>query len=729
MGKLDGMDPKLVRDLLSEVRQAAERMRTTEGRVARMMSAAGLSAQSTHRPVQVAESCDIMVRDVSSRVELLEKRVKQEGGSPAGQPVSSGEKAEDHKEKTSGVADARGEASKETDAKGADAKDHAKPAAPKAEDLKPAVRPDDDQKHKPDAGPKDGHSGSDTKPDPKPDAGSKGDERSPREGHSSSSGGRTDSDAKPDAGSKGDERSPRDGHPGPDTKPEAKPDAKPDAKHDTGSKGDERSPRDGHPGPDTKPDAKPDAGSKGDERSDTKPDNASKDDERSPRGGHSGPDAKPDAGSKGDERSPRDGDSPYGSYEDAGSKGDERPSGEEDSFYGSSEGDSSSDAKPDAGSKGDERSPRGGDSPYGSYEDAGSESDERSSGESGSSYDSSSDAKPDAGSKGDERSPRDGDSPYGSYEDAGDDSSSDAKPDAGSKGDERSPRSDGKVDILDTPQKDHPDDVDQAGGSKAKVVEMDGAKVLQIPLDSPTAEQVNTLLDHIEDVPLLDAADGDPDPGGTAPQASGLQTGDAGSLPQGDDGNPGLHSGPSGADSHQAGKADPYEALPSAKPALPIPDTVEQALDPAPQNTGTQAVGAFYDGGTTEQAGTHTTTANTHAAGSHGTSTHVTGTHAVNTHAAGTHPASDGAHKTIINTGSVHPVAHSADPKDGVLAQWAKEADEAGGKGGAGGFYGDDWEEEGTWKSTSDGQGDSRGAVLREDPSRPSTPSGPGAVK
>ncbi|MFF4411077.1 hypothetical protein ACFYY8_01035 [Streptosporangium sp. NPDC001559] len=687
MGKLDGMDPKLVRDLLSEVRQAAERMRTTEGRVARMMSAAGLSAQSTHRPVQVAESCDIMVRDVSSRVELLEKRVKQEGGSPAGQPVSSGEKTEDHKEKTSGVADARGEASKETDAKGADAKDHAKPAAPKTEDLKPAVRPDDDQKHKPDAGPKDGHSGSDTKSDPKPDAGSKGDERSPREGHSSSSGGRTDSDAKPDAGSKGDERSPRDGHPGPDTKH----DAKPDAKHDAGSKGDERSPRDGHPGPD----------------------------------------AKHDAGSKGDERSPS-GDGRSDTKPDNPSKGGERPSG--DGHSSSSGGRTDSDAKPDAGSKGDERSPRGGDSPYGSYEDVGSESDERSLGES----DSSSDAKPDAGSKGDERSPRDGDSPYGSYEDAGDDSSSDAKPDAGSKGDERSPRSDGKVDILDTPQKDHPDDVDQAGGSKAKVVEVDGAKVLQIPLESPTAEQVNTLLDHIEDVPLLDAADGNPDPGGTAPQTSGLQTGDAGSVPQGGDGNPGLHSGPDGpdgpggADSHQAGKADPYEASPSAKPALPIPDTVEQALDPAPQNTSTQAVGAFYDGGTTEQTGTH-------AAGTQATSTHATGTHAVNTHAAGTqatgthptatHVASDGAHKTIVNTGSVHPVAHSADPKDGVLAQWAKEADGAGGKGGADGFYGDDWEEEGTWKSTSAGQGDSRGAVLREDPSRPSTPSGPGAVK
>ncbi|MFD0886206.1 hypothetical protein ACFQ08_16800 [Streptosporangium algeriense] len=679
MGKLDGMDPKLVRDLLSEVRQAAERMRTAEGRVARMMSAAGLSAQSTHRPSRVADSCDVMVRDVVSRVELLEKRVKQEGGSPAGQPVASSEKTGTHRAETSEVADAKGEAP-EADAKGTDSKEHAKPGTPKAEDLKPAVRPDDDQKHGPDAGskgdersPRDGHSGSDAKPDTKPDAGSKGDERSPRDGHSSSSGGRTDSDAKPDAGSKGDERSPRDGHSGSDAKPDTRPDAKPD----TGSKGDERS-----PSGDGRSDTKPDNPSKGGERSsgdtpDAKPDAGSKGDERSPRDGHSGPDAKPDAGSKGDERSPRDGDSPYGSYE----------------------GGSSSDAKPDAGSKGDERSPRDGGSSYGSGGDG-----------------SSSDAKPDAGSKGDERSPRDGDSPYGSD---GDGSSSDAKPDAGSKGDERSPRGDGKVDIVDTPQKDHPDDVDRIGEDKPKVVEVDdGSKVLQIPLDSPTVEQVGTLLDHIEDVPLLDAADGNPDPGGTVPQISDLQAGDEGFVPQGDDGGPGLHSGPSGADSHQPGKADPYDALPSAKPALPIPDTVEQALDPAPQNnTSTQAVGAFYDGGVTEQTGTQT--ANTHTTG---------------THATVTYSASDGAHKTAINTAPAHQVPQSADPKDGVLGQWAKEADEAGGKGGttgaADGFYGDDWEEEeGTWRSASAGQGDSPGAVLREDPSRPSTPSGPGVVK
>ncbi|MBB4914537.1 hypothetical protein [Streptosporangium saharense] len=672
MGKLDGMDPKLVRDLLSEVRQAAERMRTTEGRVARMISSAGLSAQSTHRPSQVADACDVMVRDVSGRVELLEKRVKQEGGASAGQPVSSGDKAGDHRAETSGVADAKGEASKDG-SKDAGAKEHEKPGTPKAEDLKPAVRPDD--------APKD-----DQKPETKSDA-----------------------DAKPDAGSKGDERSPRDGQPS-QTRPD------PDTKPDAGSKGDERSPRDGD-----RPDSatKPDADSKGE---------------------HSSSDAKPDAGSKGDERSPRDGDRPDSSAKpDTGSKG----------------GDSSSDAKPDAGSKGDERSPR-----------------EDSSSDGGSKGgDSSSEAKPDAGSKGDERSPRE-DSSYGSSSDGGSKGgdSSDAKPDAGSKGDERSPRDDGKVDILDTPQKDHPDDVDQAGADKPKVVEVDGEKVLQIPLDSPTAEQVNTLLDHIEDVPLLDAADGNPDPGGTA-----QPSGDTGSGPQGGDANPGLHSGPDGADSHQAGKADPYEASPSAKPALPIPDTVEQALDPAPQNMGgqtsTQAVGAFYDGGSTNQTtqaaqtGTqatnaHATSANTHAAGTHATGTHASdsgggqtsGTHSTNSHATGTHAAgtdstggqtsgsdtkgthptsSGGDHKTVINTAPAHhPVAHTADPKDGVLAQWAKEADTAGDTGKADGFYGDDWEEEeGTWRPANDGQGGSQGAVLREDPSRPSTPSGPGVVK
>ncbi|MEV0582214.1 hypothetical protein [Nonomuraea sp. NPDC050310] len=74
MAKFDGMDPKLVRELLAEVRQAAVQMRQIEGRVAQVMGAAGLATQTTHRPAQVAEACDGMVRDVTARLTLLEKR-------------------------------------------------------------------------------------------------------------------------------------------------------------------------------------------------------------------------------------------------------------------------------------------------------------------------------------------------------------------------------------------------------------------------------------------------------------------------------------------------------------------------------------------------------------------------------------------------------------------------------------------------------------------------------
>jgi hypothetical protein len=77
MGKFEGMDPKLVRKLLTEVRRAAEQMRTSESRVASLVSAAGVPAQATHRPVQVADAADEMVRDVSARLTLLEKRERE----------------------------------------------------------------------------------------------------------------------------------------------------------------------------------------------------------------------------------------------------------------------------------------------------------------------------------------------------------------------------------------------------------------------------------------------------------------------------------------------------------------------------------------------------------------------------------------------------------------------------------------------------------------------------
>ncbi|MFF5211311.1 hypothetical protein [Streptosporangium sp. NPDC000396] len=219
MGKFDGMDPELVRDLLSEVRQAAVQMRTAEGRITQMMSGAGLSSQSTHRPAQIADACDVMVRDVSARVTLLEKKIKQETGAPA--PPKAGES----RPESPGTGDPKPE-------NGSDATPDTKRPAPKAEDLKPAVPKTDENPrtdHPADNAPKGDHKGTphpDPKPDPRGETGSKGDETSPREGGSTSGDGRgepgakrevvtgesvsaNDADPKGETGSKGDERSPR----------------------------------------------------------------------------------------------------------------------------------------------------------------------------------------------------------------------------------------------------------------------------------------------------------------------------------------------------------------------------------------------------------------------------------------------------------------------------------------------------------------------------------------
>ncbi|MGW4473517.1 hypothetical protein ACWENQ_27970, partial [Nonomuraea sp. NPDC004354] len=74
MGSFDGMDPTLVRDLLAEVRRAAEQMRTIEARVGQVTRTAGLATPATHRPSQVADACETMARDVTARLALLEKK-------------------------------------------------------------------------------------------------------------------------------------------------------------------------------------------------------------------------------------------------------------------------------------------------------------------------------------------------------------------------------------------------------------------------------------------------------------------------------------------------------------------------------------------------------------------------------------------------------------------------------------------------------------------------------
>ncbi|GLW24687.1 hypothetical protein Mame01_47290, partial [Microbispora amethystogenes] len=80
MAKLDGMDPKLVRELLSQVQHAANQMGTIEARVTQLTRNAGVSVHVTHRPSQVADACTTMVKDVTGRLELLEKKEKQSTG-------------------------------------------------------------------------------------------------------------------------------------------------------------------------------------------------------------------------------------------------------------------------------------------------------------------------------------------------------------------------------------------------------------------------------------------------------------------------------------------------------------------------------------------------------------------------------------------------------------------------------------------------------------------------
>lgn len=75
MGKYDGMDPQLVRDLLAEVKHAATEMRTVEDRVRATMQRAGVPIEAGHRPAQVADAVGEMVKDVGGRLAVLEKRV------------------------------------------------------------------------------------------------------------------------------------------------------------------------------------------------------------------------------------------------------------------------------------------------------------------------------------------------------------------------------------------------------------------------------------------------------------------------------------------------------------------------------------------------------------------------------------------------------------------------------------------------------------------------------
>ncbi|MEU8142761.1 hypothetical protein [Nonomuraea sp. NPDC048901] len=204
MGKFDGMDPKLVRDLLAEVKHAVTQMRSVEGRVGQVMSGAGLATQTTHRPVQVADAAEVMVRDVTARLGLLEKKADHprmgDQAKEAAPTVGSDAKDGDEPKKDRGDERSKYENPRADDGTPAD-----KPDAKTGEDkpdTKTGDKPDAKADDKPDA-----------KRDDKPDAktGDKPDAKT---------------DDKPDV---------RTGEDKPDAKTDDKPDAKtgedkPDAK-------------------------------------------------------------------------------------------------------------------------------------------------------------------------------------------------------------------------------------------------------------------------------------------------------------------------------------------------------------------------------------------------------------------------------------------------------------------------------------------------------------------
>ncbi|MEV0348203.1 hypothetical protein AB0H88_20725 [Nonomuraea sp. NPDC050680] len=240
MGKFDGMDPKLVRDLLAEVKNAVTQMRSVEGRVGQVMSGAGLATQTTHRPVQVADAAEVMVRDVTARLGLLEKKADHPrvGDQPKEAAPTVGSDAKDGDEPKKDRGDER---SKYENPRADDGTPADKPDAKTGEDkpdAKTGDKPDAKADDKPDA--KTGEDKPDAKTDDKPDA---------------------KADDKPDAKTGED-------------KPDAKADDKPDAKADDK--------------PDAKTDDKPDAKT-GEDKPDAK---ACDDDKPDAKTGEDKPDAK-----------------------------------------------------------------------------------------------------------------------------------------------------------------------------------------------------------------------------------------------------------------------------------------------------------------------------------------------------------------------------------------------------------------------------------------------------
>ncbi|MDA0635551.1 hypothetical protein OUY22_19200 [Nonomuraea sp. MCN248] len=412
-------------------------LRETEGRVSRIMSRAGLSLQTTHRPVQVADEADRMVKDVSARLDLLEKRAAGENRR-TDPPTDTGEKT-----------------------------------PPDARDTKPDTgKPDSDAKpdgSKPDPDARDG------KPDTgKPDADGRG-EKPDADGR----------DEKPDRG----QPDGRDGKPDADGRGE-----KPDAD------GRDEKPDRGQPdGRDGKPDAdgrgeKPDADGRGE-----KPDADGREEK---------PDARPDGDGERD-----------GKCDDTGARDDRPDQGKPDADQGRPDPDR---GKPDVDQgapDAERREP---------YPDIGEKPDARDQ------------EKPDVGDRGTPEEDRSGARPEddGRRDGVCDNRPGTEKPDVGE------PRDGSSQNIADTQAKDHPDDIET---TRPRVVEVDGVKVIQVPLDPPTARELESLLDNLDraqpaDMPTV----GGPCDDGASRDAA---PGEGRSVPEnGRDGSPGERAPENGRD-------------------------------------------------------------------------------------------------------------------------------------------------------------------------------------
>ncbi|MER6942739.1 hypothetical protein ABT294_01830 [Nonomuraea sp. NPDC000554] len=179
MGKFDGMDPKLVRDLLAEVKRATTQLRTMEGRVTQAMSTAGLATHATYRPAQVADTAEEMVRDVNTRLTLLEKKADRPKAAETGATLG-GDAKERHGDERARYENPRADTPKADDAQPKDTpktgEDHPKDTprtgdgqpkhTPKAEDPQPKDTPKTGDTH-----PKDTPKADDAQPKDTPKTG------------------------------------------------------------------------------------------------------------------------------------------------------------------------------------------------------------------------------------------------------------------------------------------------------------------------------------------------------------------------------------------------------------------------------------------------------------------------------------------------------------------------------------------------------------------------------